>query len=247
MSYHLIHNSVYSLGKTPRHFVFEDLTLTGYTKADRKHGLNYAETKLMLQQLAKFHAATAVLYTLDPDSMKDHHFPNIGPDQTYFYPLFTNAIKSCAEQAATWNGCEKFAQKLHKLEPYLIEKAFDIYTWDKNDFNVLTHGDAWISNALFKYTDDGKKAPTECVLVDFSIGYFGSPGIDLAYLLFGSTANDIKEREFDLLIQDYHTELIKVLTKLGYKRRLPSVKDLQIEMLRKGLVGMFSSTILSLK
>lgn len=192
----------------------------------------------MLQQLAKFHAATAVLYTLDPESMKDHHFQNIGPDQTYFYPLFTNAIKSCAEQASTWEGCENFAQKLLKLEPFLIEKAFDIYTWNENDFNVLTHGDAWISNALFKYGEDGK-TPTDCVLVDFSIGYFGSPGIDLAYLFFGSTCNEIKEREFDLLIQDYHTELIRILIKLGYKKKLPTVKDLQIELLVKGLIGNF--------
>lgn len=227
---------MYSLGKSPRHFVFEDLTLTGYTKADRKLGLTYDESKLMLQKLAKFHAATAVLHTLDPDSMNDHHFPNIGPNQTYFYPLFTNAIKSCAEQALTWKGCEKFAQKLLKLEPHLIEKAFDIYTWNENDFNVLTHGDAWISNALFKYSESDKR-PVDCVLVDFSIGYFGSPGIDLAYLLFGSTANDIKEREFDLLIQEYHTELIRILTKLDYKKKFPTVTELQMEILRKGLIG----------
>uniref|UniRef100_A0A336KL31 CSON009900 protein n=1 Tax=Culicoides sonorensis TaxID=179676 RepID=A0A336KL31_CULSO len=235
--------SVYSLGKSPRHFVFEDLTLSGYEKANRRQGLNYTETRIMLQQLAKFHAATAVLHTLDPESMKDHHFPNIGPDQTYFYPLFTNAMKSCAQQASKWPGCEKFADKLFKLEPYLIEKAFDIYTWNENDFNVLTHGDAWLSNALFKYDKDTKEA-IDCILMDFSVGYFGSPGIDLVYLLFGSTSCDLKEREFDLLVQEYHLELISVLKKLHYKRTMPSLRDLHIEMLKKGLLGVMYSTFL---
>lgn len=173
--------------------------------------------------------------------MKDHHFRNIGPDQPYFYPLFTNSMATCAELAANWKGCEKFAKKLSILEKHVIEKAFDVYTWNEDDFNVLTHGDAWLSNALYKYNANGD--PEDCILVDYSIGYFGSPGIDLSYLLFGSTCDEIQEKEFDLLIQDYHTELVSVLTKLGYKKKLPSVIDLQIEVLRKGLIGKSSSKL----
>lgn len=226
---------MYSASKSPRHFVFEDVTLLGYNKIDRRNGLDFAHTKLVLQRLAKFHACTAILHSLDPAAMQHFHFPNIGPGLEHFYPLFTNTMAQLAELSETWEGCEKYAAKLHKLQHYLIEKAFDIYTWDENDFNVLTHGDCWINNFLFKTSNDGQL--DDCLMVDFSTGYFGQPGIDLSYLLFGSTSDDIQEKEFDLLIHQYHNELVDVLTKLGYKRKMPSIVDIQISLLRKGLCG----------
>lgn len=222
--------------------MFEDVTLRGYDKIDRRAGLDYSHTKLALQRLAKFHAASAVLYALDSASMEHHHFPNIGPGLEHFYPLFKNTMSQLAETAESWAGCEVYAAKLHKLEKYVIEKAFDIFTWNEDDFNVLTHGDTWINNFLYKYDDDGQLE--DCLMVDFSTGYFGEPGIDLVYLLYGSTSDDIKEAEFDRLIHDYHEELVDVLKKLGYKKKLPSIVDLQISMLRKGLYGVMFSIFL---
>lgn len=174
--------------------------------------------------------------------MQHHHFPNIGPGLEHFYPLFTNTMTQLSETVASWKGCEQYATKLQKLVHQVIEKAFDIFTWNENDFNVLTHGDAWINNFLFKYTNDGKLE--DCLMVDYSVGYFGQPGIDLVYLLYGSTSDDIKEKEFDLLIHNYHSELVNILKRLGYKKKLPTILDLQISVLRKGLYGLMFSIFL---
>lgn len=47
--------------------VFEDLSLRGFRMAARSDGLDMAHTKLLLRQLAIFHATCAVLHEHDPD------------------------------------------------------------------------------------------------------------------------------------------------------------------------------------
>lgn len=104
----------------------------------------------------------------------------------------------------------------------------------------------WINNALFKYDDD--RNLQDCTLVDYSVGYFGSPAIDLCYFLYSSTADSIKENDFDLLVHDYTIELQANLKKFGYSRKIPSITDIQIEIMKKGYVGViFTSFLIPLR
>jgi len=48
--------------KPNKYLIFEDLTKDGYVNVDRKVGLDYQHLKMVLTKLAKWHAASAVLY-----------------------------------------------------------------------------------------------------------------------------------------------------------------------------------------
>ena len=196
---------------------------------------------MVLNRLAKWHAGTARLYTLDREIMKHHNYRNINEKTTYFWPLFTNSLLECAHNAREWPTTKRTAEKLFKLEPNLMQKGCDVYTRDEHGFNVLNHGDLWVNNIMFKYQDG---EPTDVTFVDYSIGFFGSPGIDLSFLLFISCDSSVKEREWDILIQDYHTELVSSLKKLHYPRKIPTLTDIHIEILRKGIIGVMYSTFL---
>jgi hypothetical protein len=50
--------------------VLDDLKASGYEMLDRKIGLNLQQTKLFLDKLAKFHAASAVCYRKVSDTDK---------------------------------------------------------------------------------------------------------------------------------------------------------------------------------
>ncbi|XP_058448690.1 uncharacterized protein LOC131428663 [Malaya genurostris] len=232
------------IGKTnPKHFIFEDLTQYGFRSADRKQGLNYHQLEMVLEKVAKFHAATAVLYSRDEQTMKDHHYRNINEDVQHFYSLFQNSMVSCAEQAQNWASTPKcITEKVFNLEKTVISKGCQVYTRDDSTFNVLNHGDLWVNNIMYKF--DGRGNPIDCILVDYAVGFFGSPAIDLSYLLFTSSSDDVTTDQFDLLLQHYHSELVDCLTKLGYSKKMPTLIDIQVEMLRKGFAGIMFVTFL---
>uniref|UniRef100_A0A8W7PPC6 CHK kinase-like domain-containing protein n=1 Tax=Anopheles coluzzii TaxID=1518534 RepID=A0A8W7PPC6_ANOCL len=228
---------------TIKHFVFEDLSLQGYKPVGRAAGLNFGQLQLVLEKIAKFHAATAVLYSIEEDAMAAHHYRNISEDVPHFYPLFQNSVVACGEQASNWPTTKgKIAEKLCALEKTIIAKGCRVYTRTETDFNVLNHGDLWVNNVMLKTEPSGK--PTDAILVDYATGFFGSPAIDLSYLLFTSASNDVTVEDFDLLLQHYHGELVDTLTKLKYAKRVPTLLDIQVEMLRKGHNGVMFSTFL---
>lgn len=155
-------------------------------------------------------------------------------------------MKGCLHQTAlrakTWNGLEELGQKLQNLETTIIDRAYKAFDNENLNFFVLNHGDLWSNNMMWKIDQDG--LPTDCVLVDFAIGYVGSLGIDLTYLFFSSTCNDIKDREIDLLIQYYHENLVAVLKKVGYKGHIPSLLEIQYEFLKRAYYGIVFTCVL---
>jgi Ecdysteroid kinase-like family len=234
---------MYELSTSPAYFVFEDLTQRGYSMADRKVGLNSTELEPTLAKLARLHATTATMYKADPTSMKHHNFSNFNERQPSYFPLFENSLGACADQAKKWPGFEKIAAKMHDLKPRLMKKGCQVYIRDESCFNVLTHGDLWVNNIMFQY-DEGSK-PADVMLIDYAVGFFGSPAIDLSYLLFTSCANELRGHDFDILIQYYHAELSAVLRKLNYPEPRPTLLEIHIEMMKKGIVGLIFAMLIN--
>lgn len=75
--------------------------------------------------------------------------------------------------------------------------------------------------------------------VDFQNCVVGSPIIDLMYFLTSSPAHDVLEKSKDELIYTYYETLVVLLQRLGYKKPIPTLMDLQVEMLKHGALGKF--------
>lgn len=106
---------------------------------------------------------------------------------------------------------------------------------DQNSFNVLCHADVWINNMLFSHDTNNK--PTDIILIDYQICCWSSPIYDLYYFFISSTETEVKAKYFDHLIQCYHTELVANLKKLQYTGTIPTLRDLHIDLLRKGFLA----------
>ena len=72
--------------------LLEEFTSKGYKKVDQKNGLNVGHLKLVLEKLAKLHAASAMLYNQDETDFMNHQEPNISEYFKIFHSLFLKNI-----------------------------------------------------------------------------------------------------------------------------------------------------------
>lgn len=117
----------------------------------------------------------------------------------------------------------------------LVKGLYVIAKKDDNRFNVLTHGDLWSNNVMYKYGSDGKVE--DCRLVDLQICSYNSPALDLHYFIVSSVQRDLRLTKLDHILQYYHGELVNNLRILGYKRDMPTLLQLQKDFLATGLFG----------
>lgn len=127
-------------------------------------------------------------------------------------------------------------KKLKALQPRLLAKSAEDYAASLNGFNVLNHGNVWSDNIFFEYSDD-TKAPKRALLVDYKNAFIGSPVIDLMFFITTSVAYDVQRSSKDELIYAYHTKLSETLDALEYTGNVPTLLELHLDFLKRGIFG----------
>jgi len=79
----------------------------------------------------------------------------------------------------------------------MLDRMLQITRRDDSAFNVLNHGDLWVNNMLFQYSD----VPEDLRLLDFQLQYFSSPVIDLQYFFSTSLSEEVREYHLDRLME----------------------------------------------
>lgn len=151
--------------------------------------------------------------------------------------LVTNCIESAARLTQSLDvHNEQLTPKLNEFAEIAFSKICNLVKPDENSFIALTHGDLWSNNTMYTYDDENDATmPNDALLVDFQVGSIGPVVMDLAYTLYTSSHADITDRDWDLLLQYYHNELRTTLTKLNYSMKIPSLTDIQVQFLTKGI------------
>lgn len=65
---------------------------------------------------------------------------------------------------------------------------------------------------------------------------WSSPASDLCFCLYGMVGHEARERREEL-IGHYHKTFKTTLEKLGYLKPIPTLLDVQMEILRNGALG----------
>lgn len=157
--------------------VMEDLVEKNFVMVDRFKGLDMEHTKMVLRKLARLHAASVVLHASDPSAFKNHDMGIFARKSNIFDKLFISLNEIFADEVATWEGHEYYAEKLRKVAPNVIENVLKCFDCEDGDLHVLTHGDLWSNNMMFKYDSTGQLI--DCVLLDLQFSSYASPAIDL--------------------------------------------------------------------
>jgi len=57
----------------------------------------------------------------------------------------------------------RYSEKIAKLTDHIYEIGINACKLSEDEFNVINHGDFWVTNMLFKYDNDGN--PTDHIFV----------------------------------------------------------------------------------
>jgi hypothetical protein len=201
----------------------------------RDYKLNHNEAYAIIVKLAKLHAASAVLYEKDPSIMQPYMEGSINnnPERKDFMVHYRNCVRAFGkvvenEWGEEWN---EIAGKIKALESTITDKGCKLYTRDSTTFSVFNHNDLWVKNLFFKKLNEKVE---DVLFVDYQISYFGSPGIDLNYLFYGAFSEEVRISHFKNLLKVYHETFKKILEALNYKKKIPTLHDIHVEILKSG-------------
>ncbi|XP_063709071.1 uncharacterized protein LOC134837618 [Culicoides brevitarsis] len=212
--------------------VLEDLKHAGFQVADRHSVLKMDEIDLVLQWLAKFHAASVVYVQKNgPLSKtfnkgmfsKEHIGKSWGTHYNQLYKTF---------RMFKWD--EKITAKLDKFGDSIYEKCCEAMEVDEKDLNVLNHGDIWILNILFAERDSKK----DINVIDFQFASWGSPVQDLWFLISTSMNIDDRIQNLKKIVNDYHKYLVQNLKKLNYSGHIPTEEEFYSNFIKRGIIAL---------
>lgn len=98
---------------------------------------------------------------------------------------------------------------------------------------MISVGSCWPNNLLGNFDAFGQVK--DAVFVDFGNSFYGPAIYDLMQLLLTAPAE--KTEHFDAFLRHYQNELVAHLQLLKYKRKLPTLTDLQVDLLNYGNWG----------
>jgi len=123
--------------------------------ADRTVGLDMQHCLLVMKAIAQSHAASAVLHLKEPQIFKRFNESIYCESQRKMIEIFfQGSLKSLAKEVEKWPLFnDRFASKLHRVADKSVDFLIKIVERDDDDFNVFIHGDLWVNNIMFRYSD----------------------------------------------------------------------------------------------
>ena len=110
----------------------------------------------------------------------------------------------------------------------------------------ILHGDYWINNMLFKYSDEnqtqlGEKAssiPVSLKMIDFQLSRIGHPLSDVLYFFYTSTKPEIRQKHMLVLLRYYFDTLTADLRLLGISLDDSNWQDFLTDYKKRSLMWM---------
>ncbi|XP_037945892.1 uncharacterized protein LOC119678242 [Teleopsis dalmanni] len=133
---------------------------------------------------------------------------------------------------------------MYKLSENVLQKAVEMFESHEEGFRVFNLADIWVDNLMFHINNETKE-PDDVVMLDFQLSYYGSPATDLNYFLFGSVNENVRKVHFKFIIREYHRVLKETLEKLNYTEHIPTLKEINIELIKNSLQAVIAATCLT--
>lgn len=207
-----------TLSAVPKHYfttesdvlLLEDLTKQGYFLADEMPW-NFERSVLLLEELAKFHAASVKLNLEDPAVVKKASRVTFFTDDfvaksmNCVYPRLVACLQAEEVDPSVLENFASYEEKINEGDIWLISDRVC-------NFNALVHGNLKANNILLK--NDGNKL-VSAKIVDYQTCVWNSPALDLLYFYIVTVGCDTFEMHSHEFLDSYLTSLNESLLNAG--------------------------------
>ncbi|XP_017124031.1 uncharacterized protein LOC108143946 [Drosophila elegans] len=223
--------------------IFEDLSQEQYKVACRLNKLDLEHTHLVLDKLAEFHAAAAVLAERQPGIFDNNYDRGFFNKHVRGYESTMRNLLMALSRSLEFNKDlkERYQAKIDRLVDNIMDYGERSTSHNPGDFLTLAHGDIWTTNVMFQYDDEGH--PINAILIDFQFSVWNSPAIDLHYFFSTSIDDNLRWKHQPELVQFYYHKLVESLKKLKYSRHIPSLFEFHLQFQARAFYAVFSSLI----
>ncbi|KAF7279862.1 uncharacterized protein LOC143196387 [Rhynchophorus ferrugineus] len=193
--------------------IFENLKVQGYITEDRLKGFDLSAARVILKDLARFHATPIALRLLKPEVFKEKVLPsgvyNKGLEQLpeEIGQAFHNAILDGAREIPE---LEPYRERVEKLAADGIKNPWVFRENPSETWGTICHADFWVSNTMVLKNEKGETISNK--IVDLQLNRFWSCCCDVVFFLYTSIINSVLEEHFDELLKLYHHHLIRNLS-----------------------------------
>lgn len=224
--------------KKPFVLVFDDLTVDKYQVV--YDSLDMEDLKMVIDKTAKYHALSLVLLQNGLNQVTQFE-ASLNPAMAQLFAPMEIHLQNIGKIVSTWPGYEQIGEKLLQNGPKIPGRFLSADRTIREDrFFVLNHGDFHIRNLMFQKSDGGRLS--NVIFLDFQMPAFFSASLDLIGVLNAMGNADVRRRSPEV-IKQYHGQLVANLKLYGYEGKIPSVIDIEIELLKCSDYHAFSSLL----
>ncbi|XP_063707881.1 uncharacterized protein LOC134836624 [Culicoides brevitarsis] len=197
--------------------------------------LTHAQAQVVIDRIAKFHACSVKMNEngIDMASFNDCPFEKV-EGRMDFMEFFTPNIRDALKTIKKWKGVDDVIPVLEKHVEVLEERVRELYL-NRSDrrYEVLTHGDFQFKNMISR---NGGLKSEDYLLLDYQFCYWCTPAPDVLALLYNICHEEVRLEHREETIRKYFTIFTETLQKLQFKGKMPRLIDLQLEILRCGIL-----------
>lgn len=226
----------------------EDVSLEGFVSAVRQEGIDYNHCKLTLKVLAQFHALSFAMKDQNPDEfekIRNAIFETYYHDRLWdWYLRFWNRISGIAIDAVE----KEYPNSIYvdKIKQFAVPERYkDMIDAATNTLKtgVISHGDSWTNNFLYKYVND---MAVDAKIVDFQLTRCATPVLDISFVIYACTTQELRIKHYDDLMGYYYEVLSTQIRDLGSDPNVVYSRELFMQEVKKysyfGLGFSFEST-----
>ncbi|CAH1987180.1 unnamed protein product [Acanthoscelides obtectus] len=202
--------------------VLENLKAKGYEMIDKDTPMDFDHCRAVIEVFGKFHAMSFALKSRDGqkyDKLAEYSRDLGMKHNKLSYVAMYNASMQEALHLLKKKGDISLSEEIGNVV-LMWGNKYCGYQVDDEPQAVLTHGDGWNNNIMFRY-DEGN---ISVKLVDWQLADVRTPIYDICLFLYAS-CNDFKN--FDKLIRIYHNSLTSFLEELNVDPEVFTFEDLQ--------------------